>query len=128
MIAVLVSIFGGGALLMASIGIYGVMSYAVVQRTREIGIRMALGANGSDILKLIVRQGLVLILIGAGIGLGLAFVATRVLKSLLFGVSVNDPLTFASVMIVLVGAALLACYLPARRAAKVDPLISLRIE
>jgi len=128
MIAVLLSIFGGGALLLAAIGIYGVMGYSVAQRTHEIGIRIALGAERRDILKLIVRQGMVLVLIGAGLGLALALTATRVVKSLLFGVSATDPLTFASVVVVLIEVALLACYLPARRATKVDPLVALRYE
>jgi predicted permease len=128
MIAVLLSIFGGGALLLAAIGIYGVIGYSVAQRTHEIGIRMALGAEQRDILKLIVGQGMVLVVIGAGLGLALAFAATRVLKSLLFGISATDPLTFTVVVIVLLAVALLACYLPARRATKVDPLEALRYE
>ena len=128
MIAVLLSVFGGGALLLAAIGIYGVMAYSAAQRTREIGIRIALGAEQRDILKLIVGQGMVLIAIGAGIGLALALAATRVLQSLLFGVSATDPLTFTVVLVVLVAVALLACYLPARRATKVDPLEALRYE
>jgi predicted permease len=128
MIAVLLSIFGGGALLLAAIGIYGVMGYSVARRTREIGIRIALGAERRDILKLIVGQGMVLVLIGAGIGLALALALTRVVKSLLFGIGATDPLTFTVVVLVLVGVALLACYLPARRATKVDPLVALRYE
>jgi macrolide transport system ATP-binding/permease protein len=128
MIAVLLSIFGAGALLLAAIGIYGVMAYSAAQRTREIGIRIALGAERRDILKLIIGQGIFLISIGAGLGLALALAATRVLQSLLFGVSATDPLTFGSVVLVLVGVALLACYLPARRATKVDPLVALRYE
>ncbi|HVF23947.1 MAG TPA: ABC transporter permease [Pyrinomonadaceae bacterium] len=128
MIAVLLSVFGGAALLLATIGIYGVMGYAVAQRTHEIGIRIALGAEQRDILRLIVGQGMILVVIGAGIGLALALAATRLLKSVLFGVSATDPLTFVSVVVVLVGVALLACYLPARRAMKVDPLVALRYE
>jgi predicted permease len=128
MIAVLLSIFGGGALLLAAIGIYGVIGYSVAQRTHDIGIRIALGAEQRDILKLIIGQGMVLIAIGAGIGLALAFAATRVLKSLLFGISATDPLTFTVVVILLMAVALLACYLPARRATKVDPLEALRYE
>ena len=128
MIAVLLSIFGAGALLLAAIGIYGVMAYAVARRTHEIGIRIALGAEQRDILKLIVGQGMVLVLIGAGLGLVLALVLTRVVKGLLFDISATDPLTFAAVVLVLVGVSLLACYLPARRATKVEPLTALRNE
>ena len=127
-VAVLLSVFGVSALLLATIGIYGVVAFAVAQRTHEIGIRIALGADRRDILKLIVGQGMVLIVIGAGIGLALALTATQLLKSLLFGVSATDPLTFASVVFGLVGTALLACYVPARRAMKVDPLVALRYE
>lgn len=128
MIAVLLSVFGGAALLLAAIGIYGVMGYAVAQRTREIGIRVALGAERGDIMKLIVRRGLVLTVIGATIGLALAFALTRALKSLLFGVSVTDPLTFSAVVTLLVAVAMLACYFPARRATTVDPIVALRNE
>lgn len=128
MVAVLLSVFGGGALLLAAIGIYGVVAYSVAQRTQEIGIRIALGAERSDILKLIVGEGMLLVLIGSAIGLALALASTQLLKSLLFGISATDPLTFTIVVLVLVGVALLACYLPARRATKVDPLVALRYE
>ena len=126
--AIVLGGFAVAALLLAAIGIYGVMAYSAAQRTREIGIRIALGAEQRDILKLIVGQGMVLIAIGAGIGLALALAATRVFKSLLFGVSATDPLTFTVVLLVLIAVALLACYVPARRATKVDPLVALRYE
>lgn len=128
MVALLLSIFGGAALLLAAIGIYGVIGYSVAQRTREIGIRVALGAERRDILKLIVGQGMTLIVIGVGLGLALSLALTRVVQSQLFGISATDPLTFGAIVLLLIVVALLACYFPARRATKVDPLVALRYE
>jgi putative ABC transport system permease protein len=108
------------------VGIYGVISYAVTARTNEIGIRMALGAERRHVLKLVVGQGMVLALGGIGFGLVGALLLTRLMKTLLFSVSVTDPLTFAGVSLLLFSVALLACYLPARKAVQVDPLVALR--
>jgi len=124
----LAGVFAALSLLLAGLGIYSVIARSVAQRTREIGIRMALGAQTGDVLRLIVGQGLKLALLGVGIGLAGATAITRLMKTLLFGVSPTDPLTFGGVALLLVGVALLACWIPARRAAKVDPMIALKCE
>jgi predicted permease len=116
------------ALLLASIGLYGVLAYSVSQRTHEIGIRMTLGAERRDVFRLVVGQGMILILMGLGIGIMGALGLTRFLSSMLYGVQPNDPLAFASMSLLLAGAAMLACYIPARRAMRVDPIVALRYE
>jgi predicted permease len=126
--AALLALFGGLALILAAVGVYGVLSYSVTQQTHEIGIRMALGAQPSGVLKLVVGQGLRLAAVGLLVGLVGGFVGARVLSSLLFNVSTHDPFTFIAVSVVLVAVAALACYIPARRATRVDPIIALRYE
>ncbi len=128
MAAIALGSFGVLALILAAVGIYGVMSYVVAGRTREIGLRMALGAQSANILRLILRQGMLLAIIGAAIGLATGFGATHLMKTLLYGVSASDPMTFGVVTLVLGSVALLACWLPAHRATRVDPMIALRAE
>jgi ABC-type antimicrobial peptide transport system permease subunit len=122
------SVFAGLALLLASIGIYGVTSYVVGRQTHEIGIRLALGAERGDVLRMVLGKGAKLALVGVTLGLCAAFGLTRLMASLLFSVSAHDPLTFVAVAILLMAVALAACYMPARRAMRVDPMRSLRYE
>jgi putative ABC transport system permease protein len=124
----LFTIFAAVAMLLAAVGLYGVMSYSVAQRTKEIGIRMALGARRPDVVALVVKQGMALVLMGIAAGTTLALGMTRLISGMLFGITATDPLTFAAVVALLGAVAFLANYLPARRAASVDPMVALRYE
>jgi putative ABC transport system permease protein len=126
--AVLLNWLGGLAMLLAAVGIFGVMAYSVAQRSGELGVRIALGAQTGHILKLVIGQGMRLVAVGVAIGLAASFALTRLIAKLLFNVSATDPLTFTVIALLLTFAALLACYIPARRATKVDPMIALRCE
>ena len=124
----LLTVFAGVAMILAAIGIYGVIAYSVMQRTREIGIRMALGAQRAQMMGMVLRQSLTLVVIGIGIGFLVALGATRVMATLLYGVGANDVSTYLVVSFLLGAAALLASYIPARRAMRVDPMVALRSE
>jgi len=126
--AALLGLFGALAMILASIGIYGVLAYSVAQRTSEIGLRMALGAQPRQVLSLVLRQGMLLALIGAAVGIVVALPVARMAAGLLYGVSATDPLTYVGITLLLMGVALLACYLPARRATRIDPLVALRVD
>jgi len=124
----LLSLFASLALTLATVGIYGVISYAVSQRTREIGVRMALGARRGDVLRLILGEGLKLVLAGAALGIVLALMAARFISTMIYGISATDPMIFFSVITLLISVSLAACYVPARRAMRVDPMVALRYE
>ena len=125
---ILLAAFAGIALVMTAVGLYGVISFSVSQSTREIGIRAALGARRMDTVRLVMRRGLMLTLAGVAVGGGVAIAATRVMAGLLFGVGATDPATFGGVALLLVTVAAVACYMPARRASRVDPMVALRYQ
>jgi len=125
---ILIGFFGITALLLATAGVFGVMAYSVSRRTREFGVRVALGATSGNVLRMVLAQGMHTILIGVAIGIAGSFALTQTVSSLLFGVTATDPVTFGGVTLLLVAVALLACYIPARRATKVDPMAALRCE
>jgi putative ABC transport system permease protein len=125
---VLLAVFGGLALMLASVGVYGVISYWVTQRTHEIGLRIALGAQSAEVQRMVLWHSLRLAILGIAIGVAAAFAATRALRGLIFGVSTHDPLTFIAFAFLLAGIGLLASYLPARRATRIDPIVALRYE
>jgi len=126
--AALLTVFGALALLLAAIGVYGIMAYSVGKRVREIGIRMAIGAQRGDVFRLILGQGLVIAAAGLVVGLGAAYFVARYFQNFLFNVSAGDALTYLAIAVILTGVTLLACFLPARRATKVDPIVALRTE
>jgi putative ABC transport system permease protein len=126
--AALLGLFGLLALVLASVGIYGVLSYSVTQRTSEIGIRMALGAQSQQVLKLVLRQGMLLAAVGVLVGVAIALPVTRFAATLLYGVSPSDPFTYIVIAVLLLAVAFVACYVPARRATRIDPLVALRFE
>jgi len=125
---ILIGFFGITALLLATAGVFGVMAYSVSRRTREFGVRIALGATSGNVLRMVLGQGMRTIAIGVAVGIAGSFALTKTVSSLLFGVTATDPITFVGVTLLLIAVALLACYIPARRATKVDPMEALRSE